>query len=84
VKSIRDDCTVVGVPAMIVRQEGKAPDVMELDHGDLPNPLRQRLLLLQKEIDCLVDHIQCDKEACDIHKMIEQFNIEEKKDKNST
>ena len=79
VKSIPDNCTVVGVPAMIVRQEGKTPDVINLDHGDLPNPIRQRIMLLQKEIDCIADHIHCDKEACDIHKLIEQLNNNDEK-----
>ena len=74
VRSIPDNCTVVGVPGMIVRREGKKPTEINLDHGDLPNPIRQRLLLLQKEIDCILEHIQCAKEDCEIHKLAEKLN----------
>ena len=39
VKDVPDDCTVVGVPGMIVRREGMKPsDINKLDHGDLPDP----------------------------------------------
>ncbi len=76
VRAIPDNCTVVGVPGMIVRREGKKPmDI--LDHGDLPNPIRQRLLLLQKEIDCLVEHVHCTKKDCEIHKLAEKLNTSE-------
>lgn len=74
VRSIPDSCTVVGVPGMIVRQEGKRPEEINLDHADLPNPIRQRLLLLQKEIDCLIDHVECAKDDCEIHKLLEELN----------
>ncbi|MBU1864098.1 MAG: serine O-acetyltransferase [Candidatus Omnitrophica bacterium] len=78
VRSIPDGCTVVGVPGMIVRQEGKLPSEINLDHGDLPNPIRQRLILLQKEIECLSDHIKCDKDSCEVHKMVEKITKNDK------
>jgi len=49
-------CTVVGVPAEIVRKEGKKVSEINLDHGDLPDPLKElknRIRFLQKEIDTL-------------------------------
>lgn len=57
VHSVPDNCTVVGVPAEIVRREGKkAGDDQSLDHGDLPDPvkeLKRRIHYLQKEIEHL-------------------------------
>ncbi|PIQ87048.1 MAG: serine O-acetyltransferase [Candidatus Omnitrophica bacterium CG11_big_fil_rev_8_21_14_0_20_45_26] len=65
VRSVPDNCTVVGVPAEIVRREGKRVSKDEaamLDHGDLPDPvlqLKKRIHFLQREIDHLekeIDH----------------------------
>ena len=57
VHSVPDNCTVVGVPAEIVRREGKKPaDDQSLDHGDLPDPikeLKRRIYHLQKEVEHL-------------------------------
>lgn len=53
---VPDDCTVVGVPAEIVRISGKKPDEIDLDHGDLPDPVKElqsKVKLLQKEIEQL-------------------------------
>ncbi len=48
-KNIPDDCTVVGVPGEIVKHKGV--DVKnELDHGDLPDPVKDELRKLRKEI----------------------------------
>lgn len=56
VHSVPDRCTVVGVPAEIVRREGRKTPTLTLDHGDLPDPieeLKERIRLLQKEIETL-------------------------------
>lgn len=57
VHSVPDNCTVVGVPAEIVRREGKKiGGDPTLDHGDLPDPvkeLKRRIHYLQKEIENL-------------------------------
>lgn len=59
VHSVPDNCTVVGVPAEIVRREGKkvaADECQNLDHGDLPDPvkeLKRRIHSLQKEMEHL-------------------------------
>jgi len=51
---VPDNCTVVGVPAEIVRIDGKRPEEIDLEHGDLPDPvkeLKNRVLELQKEVE---------------------------------
>ncbi|OGX10979.1 MAG: serine O-acetyltransferase [Omnitrophica bacterium RIFOXYB12_FULL_50_7] len=56
VHSVPDHCTVVGVPAEIVRIDGKNLDAIDLDHGDLPDPvkeLKNRIRHLQKEVEQL-------------------------------
>ena len=61
VHSVPDNCTVVGVPAEIVRKEGKRVSQINLDHGDLPDPLKalkNRIRFLQKEIDTLEEHVE--------------------------
>ncbi len=62
IHSVPDNCTVVGVPAEIVRRDGKrvAGEAM-LDHGDLPDPLRElknRIRNLQKEIEHLEQELK--------------------------
>ncbi|HOW58690.1 MAG TPA: serine O-acetyltransferase [Candidatus Omnitrophota bacterium] len=53
---VPDDCTVVGVPAEIVRIDGKRVTEVDLEHGDLPDPvkeLKNRVRTLQKELEQL-------------------------------
>ncbi len=53
VHPVPDNCTVVGVPAEIVRKDGVRVGC-NLDHGDLPDPLKalkNRIRFLQKELD---------------------------------
>lgn len=61
VASVPNNCTVVGVPAEIVRINGGRIPTESLDHGDLPDPLkelRERIALLQQEIDSLDTHMK--------------------------
>ena len=67
---VPDHCTVVGVPAEIVRREGKrvrgdkAEDM--LDHGNLPDPVRElkrRMGHLQREIDFLEKKLKTNERA---------------------
>lgn len=56
VHSVPDHCTVVGVPAEIVRIDGKKVEEVDLEHGDLPDPVRElknRVRELQKEVEFL-------------------------------
>ncbi len=57
VKSVPDNCTVVGVPGVIVRRKGEKVPSIKLDHADLPDPIAERLSLIQKEIDAIEHHI---------------------------
>ncbi|MBI4550100.1 MAG: serine O-acetyltransferase [Candidatus Omnitrophica bacterium] len=61
VGSVPDNCTVVGVPGEIVRINGGKVPTENLDHGDLPDPvkeLRDRIAFLQQEIDSLDGHMK--------------------------
>ena len=61
VHPVPDNCTVVGVPAEIVRKEGKRVSQINLDHGDLPDPLKalkNRIRFLQKEIDTMEEQLR--------------------------
>jgi len=62
VRSVPDNCTVVGIPAEIVRRDGKRVDPRcDLEHGDLPDPvkaLKNRIRSLEKEIDSLDDQVK--------------------------
>ena len=50
-KDVPDDCTVVGVPAVIVRRGGEKRSGIDLNHADLPDPLAERLVLAEDEIE---------------------------------
>lgn len=61
VRPVPDHCTVVGVPAEIVRKDGQRVSYINLDHGDLPDPvkaLKNRIRLLQKEVDALEGNVK--------------------------
>ena len=45
-----DDCTVVGVPGKIVKRKGVSTK-NELEHNDLPDPIKEKLSEMQKEIN---------------------------------
>ncbi|MDI6782856.1 MAG: serine O-acetyltransferase [bacterium] len=53
-KSVPDNCTVVGVPGKIVARDGKrlTPEEM-LAHGDLPDPEWEHFEELQQKLDSL-------------------------------
>lgn len=53
---IPENCTAVGAPARVVRQNGKKVD--KLDHVHIPDPLSQELCRLQYEIDKLQNKIK--------------------------
>lgn len=53
---IPENCTAVGTPARVVRQNGKKVD--KLDHVHIPDPLSQELCRLQYEIDKLQNKIK--------------------------
>ena len=68
VHPVPDSCTVVGVPAEIVRKDGKKVDQIDLEHGDLPDPVRElknRIRALQKEVETLESHLKNQSEKTD-------------------
>ena len=50
-KEVPENCTVVGVPARIVRRDGLK--VAPLDQIDIPDPIAQRIQALEEEIEKL-------------------------------
>lgn len=69
VKSVPDNCTVVGVPGVIVRREGEKVPEISLDHANLPNPIALRLANIQAEIECIEDHLRCYNQECKLRKL---------------
>ena len=51
-KDVPDHCTVVGNPGRIVRRHGQIPDI-DLEHGNLPDPVLDRIQALQNELESL-------------------------------
>lgn len=49
VKDVPDDCTVVGVPGKVVKRKGVSTK-NELDHNDLPDPVKEKIATLELEI----------------------------------
>lgn len=50
-RDIPDDSTAVGVPALVVRHKGKM--VADLEHGDIDNPVQDKLTFLEHRIRML-------------------------------
>lgn len=71
VHPVPDNCTVVGVPAEIVRKDGHRVGSLNLDHGDLPDPLKalkNRIRFLQREVDHLESQVKPSKNPSDSNK----------------
>ena len=58
IRSVPDDCTVVGVPGRIAKKKGVRVPGINLDHTHLPDPLAERLQRLQHEVDIMEEHIE--------------------------
>jgi len=52
-REIPDDCTVVGIPAKIVRREGQSDCMQTLDQVRLPDPVEMQLCALNVRIEAL-------------------------------
>jgi serine O-acetyltransferase len=50
--SVPDNCTVVGIPGRVVVKNGKKveTDAVDLEHGDLPDPVQEMLMCMDKRI----------------------------------
>lgn len=58
IRSVPDDCTVVGVPGRIAKKKGVRVPGINLDHTHLPDPLAERLERLQHEVDIIEGQIE--------------------------
>ncbi|MEA3560253.1 MAG: serine O-acetyltransferase EpsC [Candidatus Omnitrophota bacterium] len=58
IRSVPDDCTVVGVPGRITKKKGVRVPGINLDHTRLPDPLTERIERLQQEIDTIETHME--------------------------
>ena len=78
-KDVPSYCTVVGVPGVVVRREGqRVPRTLSFDHVHLPDPIVERISVLQKEIDDIIAHCQAFKERHGVHcfEIIEKWEQE--------
>ena len=58
VRDVPEHSTVVGVPGRVTRTKDRHFPGIRLDHTHLPDPLAERLELLQREIDELEQHLK--------------------------
>ena len=58
VKPVPDNCTVVGIPGRIVRQEGEKIVRAPLDHSNLPDPVQERIESLHHELEIVEETIR--------------------------
>ncbi len=58
IRSVPDDSTVVGVPGRLAKAKDRHVAGINLDHTHLPDPIAERLELLQHEIDDLERHLK--------------------------
>jgi serine O-acetyltransferase len=58
-QDVPDHSTVVGIPGKIVRiKDERVPDEALLDHIHIPDPIADRLIDLQVQIDCLKEELR--------------------------
>lgn len=66
IDDVPDDCTVVGIPGRIVMQNGQK--VNQLQHNDLPDPVKESINLFYEEIREIKQLIKEDIKATNCHK----------------
>ena len=57
-KDVPNDCTVVGVPGRIVRRAGVKTNDQDLNHNDLPDPMKEKIAELERQIADLKKQIE--------------------------
>jgi serine O-acetyltransferase len=65
-KEVPPNCTVVGVPGRIVAYEGRKVDDVDLEHGDLPDPVEKMFRCMTKRIEHLEERL-AELESKDTH-----------------
>lgn len=58
IRDVPSDSTVVGIPGRVVRHKGKRVPGISLNHGDLPDPILEKLEELRREINEIEKSIQ--------------------------
>ena len=67
-KDVPPECTVVGVPGIIVRREGKrVARTLDFDHIHLPDPILERINRVQEEIDEIIQHCRAFRDKHGVH-----------------
>jgi len=69
IRDVPSDSTVVGIPGRVVRHKGKRVPGISLNHGDLPDPILEKLEELRREINEIEKSIQEWKEREAIEKV---------------
>ncbi len=60
---VPDNATVVGVPGKVVRKNGRRIHAeLDLEHGDLPDPVDKRIRELEREVEELRELVKKDRE----------------------
>jgi serine O-acetyltransferase len=83
-KDVPAYCTVVGVPGIVVRREGKrVPRTLSFDHIHLPHPILERINRVQEEIDEIISHCRSFREKHGVHcyEIIDKWEKEKASDK---
>jgi len=60
IKPVPPNCTVVGVPGRVVIKDGNRVDEVDLNHGDLPDPIADYLSELERRIKRLEEKLSRD------------------------
>jgi serine O-acetyltransferase len=58
INTVPPDSTVVGIPGRVVRSGGQRIGGAPLDHGNLPDPIAERLEVLQSEITAVEEQLK--------------------------
>jgi len=67
IEEVPPNCTVVGIPGRIVKQENMKVPRQSMDHGHLPDPVWEDLKQLQKENSALCNRV------IDLEKMVKEI-----------
>ena len=71
IEEVPPNCTVVGIPGRIVRQNNEKVPASDMDQIHLPDPVREDISVLQKENSQLVNRVlELEKELAEIKKKI--------------
>ncbi len=57
IKEVPPNCTVVGVPGRVVKRNNQVVPQDEMNQTDLPDPVKEDIMLLQHENSELVNHV---------------------------